>query len=88
MARRKGRSERLAGSRRGAEFELVLESWAEFGLSRFSASRGLDTLEGAGLVSTVRRPGWSSVVLIRDPTVGPGPKGRAPLENRDGDKLL
>ena len=36
MARRKGRSKRLAGSRRGAEFELALESWAEFGLSRFS----------------------------------------------------
>src|ERR1700722_7088854 len=31
----------LAGSSRSADFELSLDGWAEFGLSRFSASRGL-----------------------------------------------
>jgi hypothetical protein len=54
----------LAGWNRSAVFELALEDWSEFGLSRFSASRGLDTLERAGLVSTVRRPGRSPVVTI------------------------
>jgi DNA-binding transcriptional ArsR family regulator len=56
----------LAGWSRSAEFELALDDWAEFGLSRFSASRGLDTLEGAGLVSVVRRPGRSPIVFILD----------------------
>jgi hypothetical protein len=77
----------LAGRERSAEFELALDGWAEFGLSRFSASRGLDTLAGAGLVSAVRRPGRSPVVSILDPTAGPGPDGRAPLRNRDGEEL-
>jgi DNA-binding transcriptional ArsR family regulator len=63
----------LAGWERSADFELALDGWAEFGLSRFSASRGLDTLERAGLVSAVRRPGRSPIVTIRDPTAGPGP---------------
>ena len=31
----------LAGWERSAEFELALDDWAEFGLSRFSASRGI-----------------------------------------------
>jgi hypothetical protein len=57
----------LAGWERSADFELALGDWAEFGLSRFSASRGLDTLEGAGLVAVARRPGLSPVVSIRDP---------------------
>jgi hypothetical protein len=56
----------LAGWERSADFELALDGWAEFGLSRFSASRGLDTLERAGLVSAVRRPGRSPVVSILD----------------------
>jgi hypothetical protein len=42
--------ELLAGRNRSAEFELALDNWAAFGLSRFSAYRGLDTLEQAGLV--------------------------------------
>jgi DNA-binding transcriptional ArsR family regulator len=56
----------LAGWSRSAEFELALDGWAEFGLSRFSASRGLNTLEGAGLVSVARRPGRSRDVLVLD----------------------
>jgi hypothetical protein len=57
----------LAGWERSADFELALDAWAEFGLSRFSASRGLDTLERAGLVEAVRRPGRSPVVSILEP---------------------
>jgi hypothetical protein len=60
----------LAGWNRSAEFELALDDRAEFGLSRFSASRGLDTLEWVGLVSAMRVPGRSPVVLILDATVG------------------
>jgi hypothetical protein len=56
----------LAGWRRSADFELTLEGWAEFGLSRFSASRGLDELQRAGLVSIDRTPGRSRVVTILD----------------------
>jgi hypothetical protein len=63
----------LAGWGRSADFELSLElwpgltDWAEFGLSRSSAPRGLDALESARLVSVVRRPGRSSVVSILEP---------------------
>jgi hypothetical protein len=57
----------LAGWERSADFELALDGWTEFGLSRFSASRGLDILERAGLVSAVRRPGRAPVVSIVDP---------------------
>jgi hypothetical protein len=59
----------LAGWERSADFELALNDWAEFGLSRFSVSRGLDNLEGAGLVSAVRRPGRAPIVSILDPAV-------------------
>src|SRR5262245_21499929 len=62
----------LAGRERSAEFELALDDWAEFGLSRFSASRGLDTLERGGLVSVVRRTGRSLVVSILDLPAGVG----------------
>jgi hypothetical protein len=58
----------LASWERSAEIELALDDWAEFGLSRFSASRGLDTLELAGLVSTGRRPRRSPIVTILDAT--------------------
>jgi hypothetical protein len=57
-----------AGRSRSADFELALDGWAEFGLSRFSASRGLDELERAGLVSVGRTPGGSPVVTILDAT--------------------
>jgi hypothetical protein len=60
----------LAGWERLAEFELALDGWAEFGLSRFSASRGLNELEWAGLVSVGRTPGQSPVVTILDMLVG------------------
>jgi hypothetical protein len=60
----------LAGWSRSAEFELALDDRAEFGLSRFSASRGLDTLEAAELASVARRPGRSPVVAILDATAG------------------
>jgi hypothetical protein len=60
----------LAGWNRSAEFELTLDGWTEFGLSRFSASRGLDTLERAGLCTVARWPGRSPVVSILDPTAG------------------
>jgi hypothetical protein len=56
----------LAGWERSAEFELALDDWAEFGLSRFSASRGLDALERVGLVATIRRPGLSPFVSVLD----------------------
>ncbi len=59
----------MAGWSRSAEFELALDGWAEFGLSRFSASRGLDELERAGLVSVGRTPGRSPGVTILDATV-------------------
>jgi hypothetical protein len=60
----------LAGWNRSAKFELALHDLAEFGLSRFSASRGLDTLERAGLVSAIQEPGRFPVVLILDAAVG------------------
>ncbi len=62
----------LAGWERSAGFELALDDWAEFGLSRFSASRGLDELERAELVSVGRTPGRSPVVTVLDVGVGSG----------------
>jgi hypothetical protein len=58
----------LAGWNRSAEFELAWEDSVEFGLSRFSASRGLDELERAELVSVGRMPGRPPVVTILDAT--------------------
>lgn len=63
----------LAGWGRSAEFELAWAAWAELGLTRFSASRGLATLERAGLVSLDRRPGRSPIVLILDSVSRSGP---------------
>ena len=62
----------LAGWNRSAGFELALDGWADFGLSRFSASRGLDELERAGLVSVGRMPGRSPVVTVLDVGAGSG----------------
>jgi hypothetical protein len=56
----------LAGWNRSAEFELPLDDWAEFGLSRFSAARGLGELERAELITVRRMPGRSPVVTILD----------------------
>jgi hypothetical protein len=55
-----------AGWNRAADFELALNGRTEFGPSRFSTSRGLDTLERTGLISAVRRPGLSPIVAILD----------------------
>jgi hypothetical protein len=63
----------LAGWERSAEFELAWDDWAEFGLSRFSASRGLDNLERHGLVAVTRRPGRSPIVSILNPEDGADP---------------
>ena len=74
-----------AGWERSAEFELALGDWAGFGLTRFSASRGLDELERAGLVSVARRLGRSPVVSILDTGDQPDPTTR--LEpGRNGEK--
>jgi hypothetical protein len=54
----------LAGWSRSDSFELASDGWAEFGLSRFSASRGLDELERVGLVSIGRRSRRPSAVTI------------------------
>jgi hypothetical protein len=64
----------LAGWERSASFELALGGWADLGLSRFSASRGLDKLEEAGLISVARKLGRSPIVAILDVGWhGPGP---------------
>jgi hypothetical protein len=84
------KSRRSVGSWRvGSDRPVSSWRWAigPSSAPRFSASRGLDILAGAGLVSAVRRPGQSPVVTIRDPSAGPGPVGHTPLENRDGETL-
>ena len=60
----------LAGWERSAGFELALEGWADLGLTRFSASRGLDELERAELVSVGRTPGRPLLVTILDVRAG------------------
>jgi DNA-binding transcriptional ArsR family regulator len=67
----------LAGWERSADFELASDDWAEFGLSRSSASRGLDELERAGLIAAVRRHGRTPMVSILDPIPHP-PRTRIP----------
>jgi hypothetical protein len=62
----------MAGWNRSAELELAFDDWAEFGLSRFSACRGLDELERAELVSMSRIPGRSAIVTILDATAANG----------------
>ena len=56
----------LAGWERSACFELELDGWTDLGLSRFSASRGLDNLRHAGLASIVQTQGRSPGVTIMD----------------------
>jgi hypothetical protein len=58
----------LAGWEKSAEIELVWDDWTEVGLSRSSASRGLDSLERAGLVGVLRRTGRAPIVTILDRT--------------------
>jgi hypothetical protein len=57
-----------SGPGRAAEFELALGGWADLGLSRQAAGRGLEDLGASGLVSVSRRPGRNPVVLLRDPS--------------------
>jgi hypothetical protein len=71
----------LAGWERSAVFELALGGWANLGLSRFSASRGLDTLEEAELVSIARALGRSPVVTILDPEDSRGCRLVAPAHD-------
>ena len=49
-----------------AGFELALEAWANLGLSRFSASRGLEEVERTKLVSIGQTPDRSPVVTVLD----------------------
>src|SRR4051794_31906212 len=51
---------------RQAEFEFGLAEWAELGLSRFSAGRGIECLHRAGLVSVEYRTGRKPVVIVQD----------------------
>jgi hypothetical protein len=62
----------LAGWERSASFELALDGWADLGLSRFSASRGLAELERAELVSVARTPGRSPIITVLDVGAGSG----------------
>jgi hypothetical protein len=54
----------LAGWERSACFELTLAGWQDFGVSRFSVSRGLDQLEQAGLVSVSRIQRRSPLIAL------------------------
>ncbi len=71
----------LAGWRRSADFEPALDDWAEFGLSRFSACRGLAELERAELVSVGRTPGRSPVVTILDVGAGSNRPSKQSIED-------
>ena len=68
-----------AGWNRSAEFELGLSDWAELGLTRFSAARGLECLAGAGLITVVRQSGRKPVVSLQD-----GPR-RPPGASAEGE---
>jgi hypothetical protein len=61
----------LAGWEQSADFELAIDDRTEFGLSRYSAYRGLESLERAGLVGVTRRSGRPPIVSILD-NQGPG----------------
>jgi hypothetical protein len=61
----------LAGWEQSASFELTLDGWPDLGLSRFSASRGLDNLAQAGLTDVRRSPGKPAIVTIGDPRACP-----------------
>jgi len=56
----------LAGWERSASFELAFGGWADLSLSRFSASRGLEQLEGAKLVAVRRMRSRSPVITLLD----------------------
>ncbi len=58
----------VAGWERSPEFVLELGEWSELGLTRFTIARGLDRLDGAGLISVEKRPGRSPVVRLEAQT--------------------
>ena len=62
----------LAGWNRTAEFELAWDDWAEFGLTWFSASPGLDELKRAELASVGRMVGRFPFVAIQDANAANG----------------
>lgn len=64
---------------RSARIEFAMGDWAELGLSRFSASRGLDSLVNAGLALCDGRPGRTAVVTIRTPRDKPGESADSPM---------
>jgi hypothetical protein len=65
----------LGGWTKSAEFELTWDDRAEFGLSRFSAYRGLDALAQAGLIEVVHQSGRPSIVIILNPAAAPERNG-------------
>ena len=69
----------LVGWSRGrqAEFAIGLAEWADLGLSRFSAGRGLQCLHRVGLVSVVERPGRRPMVTIKAVSDTSGVAGKA-----------
>jgi hypothetical protein len=58
----------VSSRERSAEFALGLNQWAEWGLSRFATSRGLGSLEQAGLVTVVHDSGRPPIVTLREST--------------------
>jgi DNA-binding transcriptional ArsR family regulator len=77
-----------AGWERSARVEFAPGDWADLGLSRFSAGRGLRSLAGAGLVTRHERPGRPAVVTLRVPRDGAGQGGErgetGPTTDRTG----
>jgi DNA-binding transcriptional ArsR family regulator len=66
----------VAGWERAATFGLRPTDWADLGLSRSAADRGLRALERAGLVAVERARGCRSIVTILDPAMpGSAPTG-------------
>jgi hypothetical protein len=57
----------VCGWGRSAEFKLVASGWVGFGQSQDAISRGLDELEEAGLIYTVRGQGKTPVVTLISP---------------------
>lgn len=53
-----------AGWIKAGEFELGLSEWAELGLTRFSAGRGLECLSRAGLAEVTHRSGRRPTVRL------------------------
>jgi hypothetical protein len=54
------------GIKKQKEVPLSLSRLKEWGVDRFAASRGLKSLEQAGLVSTSRRKGKKAIVTLLD----------------------